>query len=472
MNTTNPEGTQQIKKKRKGKKKNGHKKFWLLGREELNTGNLDISPDGELVVREGHYQYNLYDIVKKYGSPAKIFFPSVVENRVRDLIETFNAYIKVLGYRGKFSYHYPMKANQNKEFVLSAVAEGANLETSSANELTLVKRMIEQEKFNAKIKVLCNGPKTERYIALIEELRAKGFSVMPIVENRAELDRLSKFKGEIGIRVDLGVKTNGHWDKQFSQFGFAEHELLEMGKIRNLAVLHYHISSQMQHITDFVVLVKRALALYAKMREKNPQLDTLNIGSGATVPYDKRKRTYTGKSLISQIVKVAKKECDKLSIRHPNLIVEWGQYVMAPAQITIYKVLAEKQAYNKGGNRWYVVDGSFMNDLSDTWGIKQKWHVVPVNHLHEKKLVHTWLTGSTCDSDDRYTAGGSHILLPRLDEHDELYIAFLDTGAYQDSLASHHCLLSQPVKLMADNGEVKVIRKRETAEEVGKQFGW
>ncbi len=478
MNTISTEETvlqKQNRKRRKvrvKKKKNGYKKLWLLGREDLNTGNFDISPDGELVVREGNYQYNIHDIVKKYGTSTKIFFPSIIGNRVRDLIETFNAYIKVLGYRGRFAYHYPMKANQNREFVLPAVAEGANLETSSANELFLVKRMIEQDKFNAKIRVICNGPKTERYIELIEELRGKGYSVMPIVENRAELDRLAKFKGEIGIRVDLGVRTNGHWDKQFSQFGFAEHELLELGKIRNLAVLHYHISSQMQHINDFVQLLKRALELYAKMREKNPGLDTLNIGSGASVPYDKRKRLYSGKSLISQIIRSAKKECDKLGIRHPNLIVEWGQYVMAPSQITIYKVLAEKQAYNKGGNRWYTIDGSFINDLTDTWSIKQKWHVVPVNHLHNRKLTHTWLAGSTCDSDDRYTAGGTYIPLPRLEDCDELFIALLDTGAYQDTLASHHCLLSAPLKLMANNGEIKVVRKRETPEEVGKQFGW
>ena len=48
----------------------------------------------------------------------------------------------------------------------------------------------------------------------------------------------------------------------------------------------------------------------------------------------------------------------------------------------------------------------------------------------------------------------------------------LDTGAYQDPLASHHCLLSSPAKLVAQNGEIKVVRKREQPDEVGKLFGW
>jgi len=454
------------------KKKNGFKKFWRLGMDEFNTQNFDIGPDGELIVREGNYQYNIFDIVKKYGTATEIMFPTIIENRVRDLIETFNAYIKILGYKGKFFYHYAMKANQTKEFVLPAVAEGANLDVASANELFLVKRMIEQDKFNAKIRVICNGPKTEKYISLIEELRTKGLVVVPIIEDYNELERLQKFKGEVGIRVNLDVKVQAHWDKKFNRFGFAEEELLKIGKVRNLSTLHYHISKQIESVTGFTKPIKRALSLFAKMKERNPGLDTLDIGGGAGIPFEKKKPFYTAKSLISQIVRTAKKESDKLGLKHPNLIVEWGSYVAAPAQITIYKVLAQKEVGNKGKAKWYVIDGSFMNDLLDTWAIHQKWHVTPVNFMNAKKLEPVWFAGSSCDSDDKYTAGGEYIMMPRLEDSGELFVAFYDTGAYQDALASHHCLLSSPAKLIAQNGEIKIARRRETSEEVGKLFGW
>lgn len=218
--------------------------------------------------------------------------------------------------------------------------------------------------------------------------------------------------------------------------------------------------------------MKRALTLFAQMKEKNPGLDTLDIGGGAGVPFEKKKHFYSGKSLIQQIVKTAKKECDRIKLKHPNLIVEWGSYVAAPAQITIYKVLAEKNVSEKNNKKWYVIDGSFMNDLLDTWAIHQKWHIVPVNYMNTHKLQPVWLAGSSCDSDDRYTAGGEYIMLPRLQDCEELYIAVFDTGAYQDALASHHCLLSSPAKLIAQNGEIKVARRRETSEDVGKLFGW
>jgi arginine decarboxylase len=113
-----------------------------------------------------------------------------------------------------------------------------------------------------------------------------------------------------------------------------------------------------------------------------------------------------------------------------------------------------------------------MNDLTDTWAIHQKWHVVPVNNATRGEMQRVWLAGSTCDSDDKYTAGGNYILMPKLKEGEDQYVAVFDTGAYQESLASHHCLLSQPAKLLAQDGSIKIIRKKETADSIGKLFGW
>jgi len=454
------------------RRKKALKKFWRLGAEEFNTRHLDVNADGELIVREGNYQYNIADIVKKYGTSTEIVFPTIIEQRVRDLIDTFTAYMKILGYRGKFFYHYAMKVNQNKEFVLPAIAEGANLDVASANELFLVKRMIEHDQFDRKIRIICNGPKTAPYLALIEELRRRGLTVLPIIEDTTELEHLRGFKGEVGIRVNLSVKIDGHWDKKFKRFGFTETELLRLGRVRNLSILHYHLSSQIETVDGIVKPLKRALELYAKMQKKNPALDTIDMGGGAGVPYVKKRGFYTGKRLIHQVVRAARTHADRLRIRHPNLITEWGRYVVAPAQMTIYKILAEKTIEARSDKTWYVIDGSFMNDLIDTWAIHQKWHVVPVNHMDSRKLERVWLAGASCDSDDKYTAGGGAILLPRLADAGELYIAFLDTGAYQDALASHHCLLSSPAKLVAMNGHIAVARRRETPEDIGKEFGW
>jgi diaminopimelate decarboxylase len=274
--------------------------------------------------------------------------------------------------------------------------------------------------------------------------------------------------------VNLDIKINARWDKKFNHFGFSEEELLRIGKIRNLSILHYHISTQIEKIDGFIKPLKRAIALYAKLRERNPALDTVDFGGGVGIPYEKKGKLYSLKNLVNQIVKTAKKEADKLGVRHPNLVSEWGSYVAAPAQITLFKVQAEKNIAGKPDTKWYFIDGSFIANLTDTWSVRrQKWEIIPSNHMDSGRLQKVWLAGSTCDSEDRYTNGGSYVMLPKFtDEVADVYLAVLDTGAYQDALGNHHCLLSSPAKLICQNGDVKLARKRETPEEIGRQFGW
>ena len=70
-----------------------------------------------------------------------------------------------------------------------------------------------------------------------------------------------------------------------------------------------------------------------------------------------------------------------------------------------------------------------------------------------------WLAGTTCDSDDKYTASGAYVKLPdirELGEGEQQYLAIYDTGAYQDALASHHCLLSSPAKIVVQDGDITI----------------
>ncbi|MBU3925287.1 hypothetical protein KKB43_00850 [Patescibacteria group bacterium] len=456
-----------------------YKKFWKLGKKEFNTEIFDINKSGELIIKEGNYQYNVKDLIKKFGTPLEITLPFVIERRLNDLFEQFNRYIKFYNYHGRFFYHYPMKVNQNKEFVLPIISEGGNLEVSSANELWLVKKLWEQDQFNSKIRVICNGPKTPTYLGLISDLKARGLHIIPIIEDENELayftnSKNGKISGDLGIRVDIDVKVKSHWDKKFNRFGFTSQQILEIGKIKNLKLLHYHIGSQIEQSKDLVLLLKAAAKLFAKMKKNNPGLDMIDIGGGFAVPYEKKKMYPTEgvvKNIISTLSAISREE----DIDPPDIIVEWGRYLVAPAQITIYKVIHQKAIEKGPATKWYIIDGSFINDLSDTWTIHQKWHVTPVNNMNAKKFSRVWLAGSSCDSDDKYTAGGHYIMLPAPEEGDPQepqYLAVFDTGAYQDALSSHHCLLSSPAKIIAQNGLLTLARKRETPDEIGKQFGW
>lgn len=451
------------------------KKLWKIGSKEYNTQYFDFNKDGDLIIKEGHNIYNVRYLAEKMGSPLEILMPFVVEERLEDLLDTATALSKTTGYKGKFLYHYPMKVNQNKEVVMALVGEGAHLETSSHNDLYLIKKMLEAESFNPNIRILCNGPKTDQYMNLIDELQHKGTKVFPIIEGPSELKLLQHSRYTVGIRLDMPVKANSIWNKPVDRFGFSKNDLLDLGAFKNLKILHYHVGSQIETLNDVLGPIKYALDVFFKLKEKNPSLDTLDIGGGMPIPYE-RTKSYPVDKLMEKIFELLKSEADKRGVAHPNLVCEWGRYIVAPAQITVYKVIDTKKVNGKkvDAKKWYVVDGSFMNDLPDTWAIKQKWAISPANIKNDKNLVETWLAGSTCDSDDIYTGVAGSVTLPEFDpeEGENMFLVVYDTGAYQDSLAMQHCLLSSPVKIVAENGHIVVVRKRETAEEVGKRFGW
>ena len=460
-------------------KKRNVRKFWKLGVPEYATDHFDVNKDGELIVREGNYQYNVKDLCDRFGTSLELLFPHVIEERLNETFDAFRAAMRAQRYRGKFFFHYPMKANQTKEFVLPVVSEGGHLETSSANELWIVKHMWEQEQFSTKIKVLCNGPKTKNYLSLIEELKLKGLEIIPIIENYWELEYLRSYRGDVGIRWAPTTRIRSHWDKPTDQFGFSTKDLIGLGKVRNLKLMSYHAASQVTSAQDLITLAREAMGVYLKVKKNNPMLDALNIGGGFAAPYEKNKKIYTVQQVAPRIVRTIKSAAERGGVPHPDIIVEWGRYLMAPAQITVYKIIAEKEMAANGrtgpSKRWYFIDGSIMNDLPDTWGVNQRWHVIPANHMDTTKFSRVWLSGSSCDSDDKYTDVGEYVLLPRLQdvrEGEPLYVAVLDTGAYQDALASLHCMLSSPEKLVIQNGVITVACKRETPEEVGKKFGW
>lgn len=465
----------EVKKRQRPPAKKNYKHTWKLGLREFNTQYFDINKDGELIIREGNYQYNVYDLAKKFGSAVEIFLPSILEERLSHLFRTVALNTKRLAYKGKFTYHFPMKVNQNKEFMLPLVSEGAHLECASANDLWIVKKLWEGESFHSKIKVLCNGPKTEQYIALIKKLREAGLTIIPIIEDAEELKLFKGFNGDLGIRINLQSKVKSHWDKKIDRFGLMLDEILELGRIRNLKVLHYHIGSQIEVENDIIVALREAFNAYRKIREINPSLDTINMGGGFAIPYEKKKM-YSVESVIYRTMKTLKDCSEKTSIPHPNIIVEWGRHITAPAQITVYRIVASKPIPNGSvAKQWYVIDGSFMNDLLDTWAIHQKWHITPVNNMDAKRRHRVWLAGLSCDSDDKYASSDGYLLLPSLEdlsEGESQYIAIFDTGAYQDAFSSHHCLLSSPAKIVLQNGIVTVARRRETPDDVGKLFGW
>jgi len=114
---------------------------------------------------------------------------------------------------------------------------------------------------------------------------------------------------------------------------------------------------------------------------------------------------------------------------------------------------------------WYMIDSSFITTLPDTWGIGEKFLMLPINKW-DKEYQEVHLGGLTCDSHDFYTSEEhiNAVFLPKLEKEkgkDPLYIGFFHTGAYQDQLAGYggikHCMIPSPKHIVVEYNKEGVL---------------
>tara|TARA_B100001094_G_scaffold324821_1_gene378046 strand:- start:809 stop:1180 length:372 start_codon:yes stop_codon:yes gene_type:complete len=96
-----------------------------------------------------------------------------------------------------------------------------------------------------------------------------------------------------------------------------------------------------------------------------------------------------------------------------------------------------------------------MNTLPDTWGIDQRFIILPINNWYNN-YKSAFLGGLTCDSMDFYNAEihNNKLFMPELSPNSTQHIAVFNTGAYQEALSGYggikHCLIPSPKHIILD----------------------
>jgi arginine decarboxylase len=155
--------------------------------------------------------------------------------------------------------------------------------------------------------------------------------------------------------------------------------------------------------------------------------------------------------------------CKKNKIPVPNIFTEFGSFTVGESGANLYKVIAQKQ--QNDAELWYMIDSSFITTLPDTWGIGQRFLMLPINKWNED-YQKVNLGGLTCDSQDYYNSEVhiNQVFLPKNNNGEPLYIGFFHTGAYQDQLSGYggikHCLIPAPKVVLIDRDKNGALRDR------------
>lgn len=408
---------------------------------------------------------NMQDIIEQYGTPLKISYLPKISSQIQKAKRIFKVAMAKVDYKGTYQYCYCTKSSHFSFVLEEAIKNDIHLETSSAFDIPIIRALHQQQKITKDIFILSNGYKRDNYIKGVVDLINDDFTnVIPILDNAEELTHFEKAlngkKFKVGIRIAAEEEPNAEF--YTSRLGIRSSEILDFYKNTikknpnvELKMLHFFINTGIKDTSYYWSELQRNIQLYCDLRKICPEINSLDIGGGMPIK-TRLSFEYDYQYMADQIISQIKTICDSRKVPVPSIFTEFGSFTVGESGAIIYKVVGQKQQNDK--ERWYMIDSSFITTLPDTWGIKQKFIMLAINHW-DKEFDRVNLGGITCDGDDYYIMENvkNRVFMPRFDEKEPLYIGFFHTGAYQESLGGYggiqHCLLPAPKHVLIDRND-------------------
>ena len=439
-------------------------------------------PQKEFKVWENELYFNevpLMDIIKEYGTPLKLtYLPRISEN-IRFVQATFNNAIEKFKYKGSYTYCYCSKSSHFSFVMEESLKNDVHLETSSGFDIPIIRSLYAQGKISKDTFILCNGFKMPRYTNNIVDLLNEEFNCIPILDTISEIDI---YESKVNKPFKVGIRVASDEEPKFefytSRLGVRSSDIvplyrdkIEKSEKATLKMLHFFINTGIKDTAYYWSELSRFIFKYCELKKMCDSLDSIDIGGGFPI---KQSLTfhYDYKYMIEQIVENIKWICDKNNVPVPHIFTEFGSYTVGESGAILYSVVDQKLQNDK--ELWYMINGSFITQMPDAWGLNQKYILLPVNKWDDPYHKIN-MGGLTCDSMDYYNseAHTGEVFLPMINDEEPLYIGFFHTGAYQESLGGYggiqHCLIPAPKHVLISRNEDGEISTKLFAPEQGSE---
>lgn len=405
-------------------------------------------------------------LIEKYGTPFKMTYLPKIGDQIKKAKNFFNRSIKSTNYKGRYFYCYCTKCCHFSYVLEEVLQHDVQIETSSAFDIDLIRNLYKNGKIGKDKIIVNNGFKPDQYLRNIADLVNDGFeNVIPVLDNKYEFDafdQLMKKPCKMGVRV--ATEEEPMFEFYTSRLGIRSSEVVQFCKDNfsnqtkfQLHMLHFFVDTGIKDTTYYWGELKKGIKTYIELKRSFPELQAINIGGGLPIR-NSLGFEYDYKYMIHQIVSLLKEACEEEGIDEPDIYTEFGKYTVGESGATVFSVLEQKQ--QNDSEIWYMVDNSLMNTLPDSWGIAERFILLPVNKWHnEYRRVN--IGGLSCDNSDYYNteAQNQQLFLPSYerDDKEKLYLGFFHTGAYQDALSGYggikHCLIPSPKHILVDRDE-------------------
>ena len=399
---------------------------------------------------------SLSQLAEKFGTPLYLYSQSTIRERYRTFDQAFRSVPHTIC--------YSVKANSNLSLLKLLERMGCGFDVVSGGELL---RVLKISRGAAKRVVFSGVGKTAAELDLALKSDILMFNIESAQEMHLLGERAAALKREarIALRVNPDVAAETH---PYISTGLHKHKLgVPMHVARaiyaaasyhpwlDVAGISVHIGSQITDVKPFGEAVDRVAGLVRDLRADGHHIRYVDAGGGLGINYDNSDLAAFPER-VKNYARVITRALRGLNL---HLLLEPGRSIVGPAGALITRVLYQKQ---NNGKRFLVVDAA-MNDLIRP-ALYGAYHeiipvVVPDAGLRTAEVFD--VVGPICETGDFFARDRE---LPPV--HDGDLLAILDTGAYGMSISSNYNTRGRAAEILVDGKKARLIRKRETFEDL------
>jgi diaminopimelate decarboxylase len=389
--------------------------------------------DGELAIGG----VRATQLAEEHGTPLLVYCEQTIRSQVRAYREAAPGALVVYG----------TKALANVALLRLLAEEEVGADVSTLGELAFAQAAgIPGER------IVFHGNNKSQ-----EELRAAAEAGALVV-----LDTPGEAEAAVGagvrrvlVRLTPGVEAVTHRSIQTaheeSKFGLAPDAAeREVERARELGLevdgVHVHVGSQLARADESVLALERALAFLDRLDWKPRVLD---LGGGLGVRHNREEQLPSVAEFVDPLVE-----------RIPDgvqLILEPGRSLVGRAGVTLYRVGSVKES---GGVAYAAIDGG-MSDNPRPQLYGARYEALLANRADELPSGVYRIAGKHCESGDVLIEAAE---LP--DPRPGDVLAVPATGAYTLALGSTYNGVPRPAVVLVANGDARLVRRRETVDEL------
>ncbi|HKW71653.1 MAG TPA: diaminopimelate decarboxylase [Candidatus Dormibacteraeota bacterium] len=409
----------------------------------------------------GHMEVGGCDLVqlaRSHGTPLYVYDEATVRQRASEYMAAMDGAGQVL---------YSAKAFASPLFLRVIAEEGLGLDVVSEGELHLA---VKSDFPRDRIHFLGNN----KSVADLGAAYAADATI--VIDGEHEFDLLRDVvpdgaRAAVMLRLSPGVKPDTHdhisTGQLDSKFGFsiesgaagrAVKTALKHPKLE-LVGLHSHIGSQIFALRAYEDAMEIMLNLLVELRDElgfAPR--KLGAGGGLGIAYTQNDDPPTPRQFVETVRHALVTGCERRDLKVPELVVEPGRSIAGPAGIALYTVGSIKDI--PGVRRYVAVDGGMGDNIRPKlYGARYEAFLASAPERASNGKV--TIAGKYCESTDILI---TDIAMPALSPGD--IIAVPAAGAYCLAMASNYNGMPRPEVLMLRDGQARVMRRRETLDDL------